>query len=56
MQHTILVNHEASAVITEDGDTVSVTCYVGETPTVAWDGTSYAEAEQWAKAVIAYAE
>jgi hypothetical protein len=55
--HTILVNKHESAIITEISDTAySVTAYVDDSPSVAYDTTTYADAERWAKAVIAYPE
>jgi hypothetical protein len=55
MQHTILVHGRQSTVIVEESPTAySVTAYVDGSATVAYDTTSFAEAERWAKAVIAY--
>ncbi len=55
METTLLVHGAQSAVITMSSPTVfTVTGYVEDEPTVAYDTTTYAEAERWAKAVIAY--
>jgi hypothetical protein len=55
MQHTILVNGNQSAIIREESPTaITVTAYVDDSPSVAYDTTSYADAERWAKIVIAY--
>jgi hypothetical protein len=55
MQHTIFVNGTQSAVIIEtEATTYTVTAYVNDTPSIAYDTTAYAEAERWAKAVIEY--
>jgi hypothetical protein len=55
MQHTILVNKDQSAVIVEESPTqYTVTAYVDGIPNVAYDCTSYAEAERWAVIVIDY--
>jgi regulation of enolase protein 1 (concanavalin A-like superfamily) len=55
MQHTILVHGDHEAVIVEQSPTAyTVTAYVRGEANVAWDTTTYAEAERWAKAVIEY--
>jgi cytochrome c oxidase assembly protein Cox11 len=55
MKRTILVHGDQSAVILEDSPTqYRITSYVGTTAAVAYDASNYAEAERWAKAVIAY--
>jgi hypothetical protein len=55
MAHTILVNHDQSAIIVEDNPTqYTVTAYVGETATTTWTTDTYAAAERWATIVIAY--
>jgi hypothetical protein len=55
MQHTILGHESQTAVIIEYSPTqYTVTAFVEGTPTVAWDATTYADAERWAKAVIEY--
>ena len=57
MEHTIFVHGTQSAVIIEESPTrYTVTAYVNDAPSVAWDGTTWAEAARWAKAVIAYPE
>jgi hypothetical protein len=53
--HTLLVHGAQVAVIATFSPTsYAVTCYVGTVPTVAYDATTYAEAERWAKLVIEY--
>jgi hypothetical protein len=55
MQHTIFVNGTQEAVIVEQRPTAyTITAYVRGTANVAWDTTTYAEAERWAKTVIDY--
>jgi hypothetical protein len=54
MAHTILVHGNQTAVIIAYTPTMyTVTAYVNDVPSVAYDATTYADAERWAKAVIA---
>ena len=54
-EHTILVCGPQVAVIIEQSPTMfTVTTYIGDAASVAYETTSYADAEQWAKAAIAY--
>jgi hypothetical protein len=55
MEHTILVHGTQSAVIVAVTPTqYTVTAYVSEVPTVAYDTATMDDATRWAKAVIAY--
>lgn len=53
MEHTILTQGNQQAVIVEQGRfQFAVTAYVKNVPTVAYDTTTFANAERWAKVVI----
>ena len=55
MEHTIMVHGTQVAVIIEQSPSeFTVTTYDGNTAVIAYEATSYAEAEVWAKAVIDY--